>query len=199
VTLINPFSRADRSPALQGKLTILRYPMLGDYESWAKLRRESYAHLQPWEPTWADDELSKLAYRRRMSRYAQDIRDDKAYPYWIFTPSGEFTGSCTLSNIRRGVSQMASLGYWTGSSYTGQGLMTDAITALLPHAFGALGLHRIEAACLPNNKASCRVLAKCGFAEEGFARRYLRINGEWRDHLLFALLHEDWRPGPQRR
>ena len=99
------------------------------------------------------------------------------------------------SNIRRGVAQSGSLGYWIGQPFARQGYMTEALQGLIGFAFDDLGLHRIEAACLPSNQASRAVLEKIGFSEEGFARDYLRINGSWQDHALFAMLKNDPRRG----
>jgi ribosomal-protein-alanine N-acetyltransferase len=93
--------------------------------------------------------------------------------------------------VRRGVAQAGSLGYWIGEPFARQGLMTAAVNALIPFAFGTLRLHRLEAACIPNNTASVRLLEKTGFKREGFAREYLCINGVWQDHVLYALLRGD--------
>jgi ribosomal-protein-alanine N-acetyltransferase len=93
--------------------------------------------------------------------------------------------------VRRGVTQCSTLGYWVGAKFAGQGYMTHAVKALVPFIFRTLGLHRIEAACLTGNLASQKLLTRTGFREEGLARRYLLINGEWADHLLFALLKEE--------
>lgn len=194
MALLNPFGRSG-SVALAGDGVVLRHPQAGDYEAWARLRDHSRAHLQPWEPTWGPDELTRASYRRRINRYAQEIREDRGYPFWVMSPTGQLMGGCTLSNVRRGVSQTASLGYWMGVQYAGQGAMTASVKLALRHAFSQLGLHRIEAACLPINEASRRVLQKNGFSEEGFARKYLKIDGEWRDHLLFGIVEEDWRKG----
>src|SRR4029079_5661465 len=87
--------------------------------------------------------------------------------------------------------QAANLGYWMGEEYANQGYMTDAVRVLLPHAFQALGLHRIDAACIPENRPSRHLLEKFGFREIGEAKGYLKINGEWRDHLLTSALLED--------
>jgi ribosomal-protein-alanine N-acetyltransferase len=103
----------------------------------------------------------------------------------------QLLGGCTLSNVRRGVTQGCALGYWIGERFARQGHMFDAVRALIPFVFSTLGLHRIEAACLPTNEASQNLLAKAGFRREGLARKYLQINGEWRDHVLFALLEDD--------
>ena len=101
-------------------------------------------------------------------------------------------GGLSLSNMRRGVAQSANLGYWVGAPHARQGYMTEALRTGLGYAFDQLKLHRLEAACLPSNEASRRLLAKLGFTEEGRARAYLRINGRWQDHLIYALLAEDW-------
>ena len=112
-----------------------------------------------------------------------------AYPFFIFRAHDDvLTGGITLSNIRRGVAQMGSIGYWCGRPYARQGLTLAAVRAVSDFAFRTLGLHRLEAACIPENEPSRRLLAKAGFAEEGFAPAYLKINGEWRDHRLFGLI-----------
>jgi hypothetical protein len=102
-------------------------------------------------------------------------------------------GGVTLPNGRRGLEQAGTIGYWVGEPQAHRGYMTTALRVLLPTLFGELNLHRIEAACIPSNASSIRVLEKCGFSREGLARRYLCINGVWQDHLLFGLLHEDFR------
>jgi ribosomal-protein-alanine N-acetyltransferase len=98
------------------------------------------------------------------------------------------TGGITLSNVRRGVAQMGSVGYWCGRPFVRRGLTVAAVRALSDFAFRTLGLHRLEAACIPDNAPSRALLAKAGFSEEGYARAYLKINGEWRDHVLFGLI-----------
>jgi ribosomal-protein-alanine N-acetyltransferase len=182
----------DPAPPILGEGVRLRTPAMADYPEWTSLREASRAFLTPWEPTWPADDLSRSSYRRRLRRYAQDIRDDQAYPFFVFrTEDGALIGGLTLSNVRRGVSQSCSLGYWTGERFAGHGYMTDAVRAVVPFVFGTLRLHRLEAACLPHNAASIRLLEKVGFRREGLARRYLCINGAWQDHLLYALLSED--------
>jgi len=102
-------------------------------------------------------------------------------------------GGVGLSNLRRGVSETASLGYWIGEPHARQGLMTAALPLVLDFAFERLRLHRVEAACLPTNVPSRALLLRTGFQQEGYARNYLLIDGKWQDHLLFAILREDWR------
>jgi ribosomal-protein-alanine N-acetyltransferase len=133
-----------------------------------------------------------MAFRARLKRYSQDVRADAAYPFFIFRQSdGALVGGLTLGQIRRGVAQTASLGYWMGQAYAGQSYMSDAVRAMLPYAFNGLRLRRVEAACLPENEASIRLLERVGFIREGYARSYLCIAGAWRDHLLYAILAED--------
>ncbi|HTK80147.1 MAG TPA: GNAT family protein [Rhizomicrobium sp.] len=181
-----------QQPVIRGDGVYLRYPRMSDYGQWASLRGESRAFLSPWEPQWARDELTKGAFRRRLKRYAQEARGDTAYAFFVFRSQDDvLLGGCTLSNVRRGVTQCCALGYWIGERFSRQGYMFDAIRALVPFIFSTLGLHRIEAACLPSNDASKSLLTKLGFRQEGVARRYLQINGEWQDHLLFALLADE--------
>jgi ribosomal-protein-alanine N-acetyltransferase len=181
-----------REPVLQGDGVFLRYPETGDYAAWARLRGESREFLSPWEPTWAPDELTRAAFRRRLRRYHREIRSDISYPFFLFRkPDNVLMGGCTLSNVRRGVTQSAAIGYWIGEPYARHGHMYAALTAILPFVFQVLGLHRLEAACIPENEPSRSLLLKVGFREEGLARRYLQINGEWRDHVLYALLEDE--------
>ena len=190
---------SDAPGVVLGRGVWLRPPQMSDYASWAELRALSRTHLVPWEPAWPRDDLSKSAYRRRLRHYQREARDDLGYAFLIFSSDEDrLIGGLTLSGIRRGVTQAAMLGYWLGLPYVGRGRMTEAIRAVAPHAFDALRLHRIEAAAQPDNLASVRVLERLGFTREGLARRYLKINGTWQDHLLFALLAEDWSSGEAR-
>lgn len=181
-----------QQPVIRGAEVYLRYPRIADYKQWARLRGESREFLTPWEPSWASDELTKGAFRRRIKRYQKETRHDTAYAFFVFRAEDDtLMGGCTLSNVRRGVTQCCALGYWIGERYARQGYMYDAVKALIPFIFVTLGLHRIEAACLPANEPSRNLLSKAGFREEGRALRYLQINGEWRDHVQFALLEDE--------
>lgn len=177
---------------LRGRGLRLRAPALADYGAWAELRAASRAHLVPWEPAWVRDELSRQAFRKRLRHYQREQREDLGYAFLLFSEEGEtLMGGLTLTNVRRGVTQSAALGYWLGAPFAGQGRMTDAVRVLLPYAFGALRLHRVEAASMLANTPSIRVLERCGFAREGVARRYIQVNGAWRDHILFARVSDD--------
>lgn len=186
-----PFIRRE-TPALEGGKIRLRVPQIGDYREWAQLRADSRAFLEPWEPRWMPDELERTAWRMRINHYRQDHAQGSAMAFFIFEKGrGRLVGGITLGNIRHGVSKSAQVGYWIGQPYAGQGLMTEAVMALSRFAFGELKLHRIEAACIPKNIRSIRVLEKAGFQREGLLRSYLRINGAWQDHYLYARIEDD--------
>ena len=172
---------------IRGQTLTLRQPAVVDYAEWAELRALSRAHLTPWEPTWAYDDLARPMYRRRLRAYAKDIRDDASYPYFIFDAA-----------IRRidGRNNALERAPWFGAD--GIARLLDGRTLRRPRtharrrrdvdavAFGLLRLHRIEAATMLSNIASIRVLESSGFTREGVARAYLKINGRWEDHLLYA-------------
>lgn len=191
------------SPHLvRGNGVYLRPGEMRDYEQWSSLRERSREFLTPWEPVWAPDDLTRLAFRRRIRRNNEEIERDETYPLFIFRAEDSvLLGGLTLGQIRRGVSQTGTIGYWMGAEHAGKGYMARAVRALLAAAFsssvfGNVRLHRVEAACIPRNEASLRLLKACGFQQEGYARSYLRINGNWEDHVLFAILDSD--PAQQR-
>ncbi len=183
----------DRGLRLQRGRVYLRYPVQRDWRAWSALRADSQAFLASWEPTWAQDALSRGAFRRRLKTYRAEMRQGVTHSFLIFRAADDaLLGGITLSNLRRGVAQTATLGYWIGAVHARQGYVTEALWAVLEYAFRRLGLHRVEAACLPGNEASRRLLLKSGFREEGYAREYLRINGSWQDHQLFAVLRDEF-------
>lgn len=178
---------------LDGPRVFLRPPRARDWKAWAALRYESRDFLRPWEPSWPSDALTRGAFVRRIRRQAADWHADQAYSFLMFAQIDRaLLGGLGLSNVRRGVAQMGSLGYWIGERHARQGYMTEGVLAVLAFAFRHLGLHRVEAVCLPTNEASRRLLAGAGFHEEGCARAYLRIDGQWRDHLFYGILREDF-------
>ncbi len=163
-----------------------------DWKVWAFLREESRDFLTPWEPTWPRDALSRNAFLRRLRRQMAEWRNDEGYSFLIFRKGDNaLLGGASFANVRRGVAQMASLGYWIGGRHARRGYMTEAGRAIVAFGFRDLGLHRIEAACLPHNIASRTLLARVGFHEEGLARDYLMIDGVWQDHVTFAILRND--------
>lgn len=171
----------------------LRPLRMSDHVAWSELRAASRSHLTPFEPQWAESELSRASFRLRVRIHQREMTDDTGYAFGIFSLSGNaLVGGISLSNVRRGVTQSAELGYWLGRPYTGHGYMTQSVRLIVAHAFGALGLHRVEAATLPHNAPSIRVLERNGFKREGEARSYLKIDGRWQDHLLFGLIEDDF-------
>ncbi|MGA2484927.1 MAG: GNAT family protein [Roseiarcus sp.] len=180
---------ADPQPLVRGDGLYLRPAIAADYSAWARLREQSRAFLTPWEPTWLSDDLTRAAFRRRLRRQAEDIAGDESFAFLIFdSTSDELLGGLTLGGIRRGVAQAATLGYWMGAPHAGKGRMTRAVAAVARFGFDSLRLHRIEAACIPDNAPSIALLERNGFQREGFARAYLKIDDAWRDHILLALL-----------
>lgn len=174
-------------PIFESERCLVRVPEEADFERWAALRAQSQTFLQPFEPRWPVGELTRPSFRRRLRRYAQDARDKQGYAFFVFDKDGEsLLGGLTISNIRYGVSQSCSLGYWMGEQHAGKGYMSEVLPAMFPFLFGELGMHRIEAACLPDNQASINLLQRAGFHEEGLAKAYLKIDGRWQDHRLFA-------------
>jgi ribosomal-protein-alanine N-acetyltransferase len=192
MAFLRSYGYLDSEPVIQTPKVRMRLPAAADYPEWARLRSASRSFLQPWEPSWPRDDLTKPAFRQRVRRHQRDMRDDYAYGFFIFCrESDTLVGGLTLSNVRRGVAQTCSVGYWVGAPFARQGYMSAALTAAASFAFESLRLHRLEAACLPHNHASRSLLLRCGFTHEGYARQFLKINGRWQDHLLFALLDTD--------
>ncbi|MFZ5961873.1 GNAT family N-acetyltransferase [Thalassococcus sp. BH17M4-6] len=172
----------------------LRPPQHADYNSWTALRRQSEDFLTPWEPTWADDHLSRKAFTNRVYWANRSVNSGSAMPLFLVRRVDDtLLGAITLDNIRRGPAQSGTLGYWTGAPFARQGYMAEAIKAVVHHAFERMDLSRIEAACLPENVASRGLLERSGFKYEGVAQSYLQINGRWRTHVLYASLRLDRR------
>lgn len=181
----------DPSLTVRGQGITLRPPRAADHRVWSELRFSSRDFLQPWEPAWPDDDLTRAAFRRRLAVYAREMEIGGAYPFFVFREEDDaLVGGVTLSNIRRGVAETGTLGYWVGQPFVRRGYASASVRAMCAFAFDRLKLHRVEAACLPSNAASRGVLEKCGFELEGRARAYLKINGVWRDHLLFGLVRD---------
>ncbi|MBM3561681.1 MAG: GNAT family N-acetyltransferase [Alphaproteobacteria bacterium] len=184
-----------RDLPIRGDGLYLRASEMRDYVEWAELREKSRSFLTPWEPLWPIDDLTRASFRYRVRRHAEEMARDEAYSFFIFREEDDaLMGGLSFGHVRRGVSQAATLGYWMGEPYAGKGFMTRAVRAACAYAFEKRGFHRIEAACLPTNEPSKRLLERVGFKQEGYARSYLNINGQWRDHLLYALLETDPQP-----
>jgi ribosomal-protein-alanine N-acetyltransferase len=182
---------SDHGLLIEGDGVRLRPPRMSDFPAWSQLRAQSQSFLQPWEPEWPQDDLTRPAFRRRLAAYTRDLELGHGFPFFVFREEdNRLVGGLTLSNIRRGIAQTATLGYWIGHPHARRGHTQAAVRAATRFCFTRLGLHRIEAACLPSNEASRNLLLKSGFSLEGKARAYLKINGAWRDHLLFGLIED---------
>ena len=159
---------------------------------WSQVRGSSRRFLEPWEPTWSRDDLTRKSFHRRIERYELDYRDGRAVPLFLFLAEDHrLVGGLNIGNIRRAAAQSCMIGYWMSEEHAGKGLMLAGLKAAIPYIFETLRLHRIEAACIPDNNRSVRLLEKANFRYEGYLRGYLKINGEWRDHHLYALLASD--------
>lgn len=165
-----------------------------DYEEWAALRTVSRSFLEPWEPSWPSDALSRKDWNRRLTAWSRAWKTGTGYVFLIRRLSDNaLVGGASLTQVRQWPANSASLGYWMGAPHAGQGYMTEAVCGLCQWAFPALNLARIEAGIVPENDRSRRVLEGTGFAEEGRASAYLEIAGTRRDHILFALVRADIR------
>ena len=179
---------------LTGERVFLRPPKRRDALKWQKLRMSSKSFLVPWEPSWDASSCTRRAYLRyfKNSNYLANM--DRAYSFLIFNINDKaLLGGINIGNVRRGVSQSASLGYWLGEKHSRNGYMKEALKLLIPSLFIDLRLNRIEAATLEENIASKNLLKKIGFKKEGVLRKYLKINGNWRDHILYGLLENDFK------
>ena len=179
---------------LTGERVFLRPPKRRDALKWQKLRMSSKSFLVPWEPSWDASSCTRRAYLRyfKNSNYLANM--DRAYSFLIFkTDDKTLLGGINIGNVRRGVSQSASLGYWIGEKHSRNGYMKEALKLLIPSLFVDLRLNIIEAATLEENIASKNLLKKIGFKKEGVLRKYLKINGTWRDHILYGLLENDFK------
>ena len=185
---------AKRKLRIETERMTLRPPTHSDFRAWTTVRAGSAEHLTPWEPSWAQDHLTRKAFTNRVYWAQRSVASGTAVPLFLFRRTDDvLLGAITLDNIRRGPSQAGTLGYWTGASHARQGYMREAILALVHYTFTRLDLSRIEAACLPENTASRGLLENCGFKYEGVAQSYLQIDGRWRTHVLYAALRMDRR------
>ena len=182
---------------LIGSRVVLRIGDPADWHNWRTLRDASRAFLTPWEPSWPSNALSYTYFCGLLRRYAREWWDGEGYHFMVFLKrddgkEGALVGGISLNCVERGIAQMGTLGYWMGQPYAGQGLMKEAASLVCAFAFDTLLLHRVQASCLPTNQPSINLLKKLGFEEEGYAKAYLQINGEWADHLLWAKLRPEY-------
>lgn len=183
-----------RKVRLETERLSLRLPTHSDHRAWASLREESRDFLTPWDPVWSPEALSRRAFTTRVYWASRAEAAGTAVPLFLIRRADSMLiGGVTLDNIRRGPAQAGTVGYWVGAPFARQGYMREALEALVHYAFAELDLSRLEAGCLPENRASRGVLEKTGFKYEGVAQSYLQINGRWRNHVLYANLRADRR------
>ena len=176
-----------------GGLVSLRPVRLRDGAVWSRIRLADQAHLEPWEP------VSEVNWEVRhaisswpsiCSGLRAEARKGRMLPYAIEL-DGAFCGQLTIGNVTHGALRSAWIGYWVAKERNSGGVATAAVALGLDHGFGPVGLHRIEATVRPENAPSRAVLAKAHFREEGLLKRYLEVDGGWRDHLLVAITIEE--------
>jgi ribosomal-protein-alanine N-acetyltransferase len=171
----------------------LRPIRLRDAAQWSRLRLADRAHLEPWEPSaGAEWQLrhAMSSWPAVCSSLRAEARKGRMLPY-VIELDGRFAGQLTIGNVTHGALRSAWIGYWVASEFTRGGVATGALALGLDHCFGPVMLHRVEATVRPENAASRAVLGKVGFREEGLLRRYLEVDGAWRDHLLVAITIEE--------
>ena len=170
-----------------------------DARAWLEVRQRNYEWLRPWEPTApVPGARPATSFRQLVRRYNAQARAGEALP-WIVTYEGRLAGQMTISNIIWGSARMGSAGYWVDRDVAGRGVTPTALALAVDHCFFNVGLHRIEVNIRPENHASLRVVRKLGFREEGIRERFLHIDGDWRDHVSFALTADEVPEGLLRR
>jgi [ribosomal protein S5]-alanine N-acetyltransferase len=179
--------------ARRSNKTAIRLLELADAVEMLELRRRNEMFLKPFEPTRPPGYLTLEAQRREIEYGIQARLSDRGYAFAILAvPGDRLIGRIALSNVVRGAWQSATLGYFVGEEANGKGHCSEAVDLVLDFAFSEIGLHRIQAAVMPRNEASARVLARNGFRFEGFAPDFLRIDGRWEDHHVYAITAERW-------
>ena len=172
---------------LFGKKVILRNPKKEKWKEWAELRQGSRSFLQPWEPIWPTNFLTKESYIKFINMIETALKKKTGYNFFIFhKKTNNLMGGISLTNFKSEGYKSITIGYWMGKEYAGKGYMRDSLKIISNYCFIDLGLNRIEAACLPKNLSSKKVLLNVGFKIEGYAKKYLVINGKLEDHLLLA-------------
>lgn len=180
---------------LRGRRVVLR-PLHGaDFEAWREVRQRNRGWLLKWEPKpppgAPDDTESRPAFVARCGAREREWQMGSGYGFGIFV-GGRFAGELNLSGVQRGPFQNAYVGYWIDEAHAGNGYVPEALVVAARFAFEELGLHRLQVAIIPRNRASRRVVEKLELRDEGIAHRYLAINGVWEDHIRYALTAEEW-------
>ncbi|MEX1217909.1 MAG: GNAT family protein [Acidimicrobiales bacterium] len=180
---------------LFGRRVLLRPLVATDFSSWREVRRRNEEWLTKWEPTrpsGAPDVIeNREAFTIRCNARQRERQLGTGYGFGIFV-DGEFSGEINLSSVQRGPFQSASIGYWIDESKAGFGYTPEAVIVLANYCFEDLALHRLEIAIVPRNGASRRVVEKLELREEGTAKGFLEIDGNWEDHVRYGITFEDW-------
>jgi ribosomal-protein-alanine N-acetyltransferase len=175
---------------------VLRAARPGDVPALRYAARKNLEHLRPWtaRPPVGEDLTSLTAVSNDVLRTRKAWKRGEGHTFWMFDSGSDerVLGRVQLSSVVRGAFHNAYLGYWCDAEHQGRGLATEAVRAVIGCAFELLELHRVQAAVMPRNAASLRVVEKLGFRHEGRAERYLRIAGSWEDHEIFAVTREEW-------
>ena len=194
MSFLNAYSLKKNLFEITGQKVILRPPQYSDWKSWADERKKNKLYLQPWEPLWSINELERSSFVKRVRMFERLSHNDQAYSFLIYKSDNEdFIGEVNISNVQRGIIQSCTIGYWIAKDCEGKGMMSESLELVKEFIFNELKLHRIEAACLPHNMPSLKVLLKNGVIEEGTARKLLKINDKWQDHTVLSFILDDFK------
>lgn len=180
---------------LNGRRVVLRCLTVADFEQFRCERRASAAWVGPWEPVrpvgYPDPAEDRAAFTARCAARHRDAQLGTGFGFGVFV-NERLCGEINMTNVVRGASQSAHVGYWMSRNAAGNGYMPESLVALCAFAFEEVALHRLQVAIIPRNQASLRVVEKVGLRCEGLAERYVQIAGRWEDHLRFAITSEEW-------
>jgi ribosomal-protein-alanine N-acetyltransferase len=194
MSFLNAYSLKKNQFEITGQKVILRPPQYSDWKAWADERKKNKLYLQPWEPLWSINELERSSFVKRVRMFERLSHNDQAYSFLIYKSDNEdFIGEVNISNVQRGIIQSCTIGYWIAKDCEGKGMMSESLELVKEFIFNELKLHRIEAACLPHNIPSLKVLLKNGFIKEGTARKLLKINDKWQDHTVLSFILDDFK------
>ena len=194
MSFLNAYSLKKNLFEITGQKVILRPPQYSDWKAWADERKKNKLYLQPWEPLWSINELERSSFVKRVRMFERLSHNDQAYSFLIYKSDNEdFIGEVNISNVQRGIIQSCTIGYWIAKDCEGKGMMSESLELVKEFIFNELKLHRIEAACLPHNIPSLKVLLKNGFIKEGTARKLLKINDKWQDHTVLSFIFDDFK------
>ena len=193
MSFLNAYSLKKNLFEITGRKVILRPPQYSDWKAWADERKKNKLYLQPWEPLWSINELERSSFVKRVRMFERLSHNDQAYSFLIYKSDNEdFIGEVNISNVQRGIIQSCTIGYWIAKDCEGKGMMSESLELVKEFIFNELKLHRIEAACLPHNIPSLKLLLKNGFIKEGTARKLLKINDKWQDHTVLSFILDDF-------